>query len=84
VARACCQREPAKRPSFQSIAETLNTLFADDADPRPLVRIKDRKVPPDVEQHQKHPGLTTTLCSHHLASLLLCALTIPAPPIVLW
>jgi serine/threonine protein kinase len=44
VAKSCCMPEAAQRPSFQSIAEQLNAFFADDADPRPLMRVKDKKV----------------------------------------
>lgn len=43
VAKDCCLPDPKGRPTFQVIAERLGNLQGDE-DPRPLVRIKGKKV----------------------------------------
>ena len=45
IAKACCQPDPRGRPDFQSVAERFSKLIDGENDPRPLVRIKNKKVP---------------------------------------
>jgi serine/threonine protein kinase len=50
LAKMCCQPDPSARPDFSTVANTITGIIGVDAsgvdaqDPRPLVRIKNRKV----------------------------------------
>ena len=45
VAKDCCLPNPNLRPDFATIAERFSNMLKDeDNDPRPLVRIKNKKV----------------------------------------
>ena len=44
VAKDCCMPDPSMRPDFQTIAERFANMMDEDNDPRPLVRIKNKKV----------------------------------------
>jgi len=45
LAKACCTPDTKQRPTFQTIAEQLNAMLGDDddAESRPMVRIRNRK-----------------------------------------
>jgi len=44
IAKDCCMPEPSSRPDFQQIASRFDDILPEDRDPRPLVRIKNKKV----------------------------------------
>ena len=47
LAKDCCQPEPSDRPDFPTVAEAFATMlkaFGEDKDPRPVARIKNKKV----------------------------------------
>jgi len=44
IAKDCCLPYPPSRPDFQAIASRFDDSLPEDNDPRPLVRIKNKKV----------------------------------------
>ena len=44
IAKECCLPNPKERPEFESIAARLKAMIKDDWDPRPVARIKNKKI----------------------------------------
>jgi serine/threonine protein kinase len=45
LAKKCCDPNPASRPRFQDVSEILDQMLPEDApDPRPMARIKNKKI----------------------------------------
>merc|ERR1711998_379842 len=40
----CCMPDPRQRPDFQAIAERFSQIIPEDQDPRPVARIKNKRV----------------------------------------